>query len=166
MPKEDFKMRKTKTIITAVVCVAAVALAVNAFAHSGMGWSGGWGHHGPGWHHRGDNGPGNDTQMSEDDYKLFEQNRETFLKETEDLREALFEKEGALQDELAKEVPDATKASTLQKEISELQAQFDQKRIEHMVEMRKANPDAGRGFWRGGPMMGYGSRARGGGNCW
>lgn len=156
-------MRNAKTILSAVFCVAAVALAVNAFAHSGMGWGGGWGHHGPGWHHRGDNGPGYGARMGDEDYKQLEQTREAFLKETEEMRATLFEKEGALQDELAKAVPDASRASALQKEISELQARVDQKRIEHMVEMRKANPDAGRGFRRG-PMMGSGSR--GGGYCW
>ncbi len=60
--------------------------------------------------------------------------------------------------------PDAAKASRLQKEISDLQSQFDQKRINHMVEMRKLNPQAGRGFMAGGSMMGYGSSR--GGNCW
>jgi hypothetical protein len=52
--------------------------------------------------------------------------------------------------------------------------QFDQKRIENMLEMRKLNPNAGagRGFksdgprkGSGGPMMGYGYN-RGGGYCW
>jgi len=33
-----------------------------------------------------------------------------------------------------------------------------------MVEMRKQNPDVGRGFMGGGPMMGYGSPR--GGHCW
>jgi Spy/CpxP family protein refolding chaperone len=69
-----------------------------------------------------------------------------------------------MQSELAKAEPDAAKASGLQKEISELQAQLDQKRIDHMVEMRKVAPNAGRGYMRGGPMMGYGPR--GGGYCW
>ena len=57
---------------------------------------------------------------------------------------------------------DASKASRLQKEISELQAQFDQKRIDHMIETRKLNPNTGRGYMQGGPMIGsYGS-----GYCW
>ena len=85
------------------------------------------------------------------------------MKETQELRSNLFEKERELQEEFSKEEPDASKASRLQKEISELQAQFDQKRIDHMVEMRKLAPKAGRGYMRGGPMMGYGPR--GGGYC-
>ena len=76
----------------------------------------------------------------------------------------MYEKERELQNELAKAEPDASKASGLQKEISELQAQLDQKRIDHMVEMRKLAPNAGKGYVRGGSMMGYGPR--GGGYCW
>ncbi|MBU0988553.1 MAG: hypothetical protein KKH68_14980 [Proteobacteria bacterium] len=54
-------------------------------------------------------------------------------------------------------------ASSLQNDISKLQAQLDQKRIDHMVEMRKINPNAGRGFMgRGG--MGYGNGQ--GRYCW
>ncbi len=149
-------MFNIKTIIIAVVSVAAVAIAINAFAHGG-----GWGHRGPGWHHMDGYRGGYGDRMSEEDYEQFEQGRTAFLKETESLRAELIEKESALQDELAKDSPDVSKASALQKEISELQAQFDQQRIEHMVEMRKANPNAGRGYRRGGPMMGYG-----GGYCW
>ena len=59
-----------------------------------------------------------------------------FLKDTPELRDRLYEKERELQSELAKSDPDASKASGLQKEISDLQAQLDQKRINHRVEMR------------------------------
>ena len=98
------------------------------------------------------------------------------LKETEELRTNLFNKQRELQNELDKDAPDASTASGLQKKISVLQAQLDQKRIENMVEMRKIAPNAGRGFSGGGPMMGYGPKGdygpmmgygtRGGANCW
>ena len=130
-----------------------------------MGWGGDWGHHRPGWHHRGEYSPQEyNNQLGKEEYKQFDQKREAFFKETQELRDNLFEKERELQNELAKDEPDASKASRLQKQISELQAQFDQKRIDHMIEMRKLNPNIGRGYMRGGPMMGYGSY--GGGYCW
>ena len=151
-------MRNIRSIVIAAASIAVIGIAINAFAH------GGWGHHGPGWHHRGDYGPGYDDQMSKEQYQQFEQKREAFFKDTQYLRANLYEKEGELQNELAKDEPDAAKASGLQKEISEIQAQLDQKRIDHMVEMRKLAPNTGRGFGRGGPMMGYGPR--GGGYCW
>jgi len=156
---------KRNTLIFAGIAVFVAIAAVSAFAHGpGWGMGGGWGHHGPGWHHRGDYGQRYDDPMSKEEYQQWEQQREAFFTETQDLRSNLYEKERELQNELAKSEPDAAKASGLQKEISELQSKLDQKRIDHMIEMRKLNPNADRGFIGGGPMMGYGPR--GGGNCW
>jgi Spy/CpxP family protein refolding chaperone len=156
---------KRNTLIFAGIALFVSIAAVTAFAH-GPGWGrgGGWGHHGPGWHHRGDYGQRYDDQMSKEEYKQWEQKREAFFTETQDLRANLYEKERELQNELTKSEPDAAKASGLQKEISELQSKLDQKRIDHMIEMRKLNSNAGRGFSGGGPMLGYGPR--GGGYCW
>lgn len=156
---------KRNTLIFAGIALFVSIAVVSAFAHGpGWGWGGSWGHHGPGWHHQGDYGQRYDDQMSKEEYKQWEQQREAFFTETQDLRSTLYEKERELQNELAKSEPDASKASGLQKEISELQSKLDQKRIDHMIEMRKLNPDAGRGFIGGGPMMGYGPR--GGSSCW
>lgn len=146
-------MRKLNTLIIILASVAVIGIALNAFAHSGMGW-----------HHQRMYGSGYEDQMSKEQYKQFEQKRDAFYKETEDLRANLYEKERELQNELAKSEPDASTASGLQKEISKLQAQLDQKRIDHMVEMKIMNPKAGHGFMHSGPMMGYGPR--GSGYCW
>jgi zinc resistance-associated protein len=171
--KEEFDMRTLRNIILTIAVIAAAGIGINAFAHGGMGWgggmmggySGGWGHYGPGWHHG--YGYDNDggTRWSDEDYRKFEQQREAFFKETQEIRSKRFDKERELQNELAKDNPDAAKASSLQKEISELQAEFDQKRIEYMVELRKQNPNMGHGgFQDDGPMMGYGPSR--GGHCW
>lgn len=158
-------MRSVRNTILVIASVALVGLAVNAFAHGGMGWGGGWGHHGGGMHHYGGYGPGTGDQISGEQYRQFEQKREAFFEETRELRENLYEKERELQNELAKGEPDGAKASGLQKDISGLQSQLDQKRIDHMIEMRKLVPETGRGTYRGGGhMMGYGSSGRG--NCW
>jgi Spy/CpxP family protein refolding chaperone len=162
-----------RNVIITIASIAIIGIGINAFAHGGMGWGGGWGHHRGGMHYQGGYGNGSGDQMSPEATKQFEQKREAFLSETQDIRTSLFEKERELQNELAKEEPDVAQASQLQKEISDLQSQFDQKRIEHMVEMRKLNPNAGRGFMAGGgrmmgpgdPMTGYGYKGRGG-NCW
>ena len=153
-----------KNIIITIACIAVLGFGLNAFAHGGMGMGGGWGHHRGEMHSQGGYGSGYMNQMSPEAYKLFDQKRGAFFSETQDIRTSLFEKERELQNELAKDEPDVAQASRLQKEISDLQSQFDQKRIEHMVEMRKLNPKAGRGFMASGPMMGYGSY--GGDNCW
>jgi len=61
---------------------------------------------------------------------------------------------------LAKENPNAETAAALQKEVSDFKAQMAQKRLEHILRVRKINPDLGRGFLSGrhrGPgMMGPG----------
>lgn len=169
-------MKRTTIIVISAAVLVSVG-AIFAFAHSpDWGSSNGWGYHMRGWHHQGYYGPRYDNQMSKEQYEKFEKQREAFFKETEELRTSLFNKQSELQNELDKNAPDVSKASELQKEISELQAQMDQKRIENIVEMRKIAPNAGRGFPGGGPMMGYGPMRdfgpmmgygpRGGGYCW
>ena len=144
-------MSRLKIVFVIIVSVAMVGVSINAFAHRGMGWGGGWGHHrdgyGPGYGGRAD-------EMSKETFTQMEEKREAFLKATRDIRAALIEKERALQAEMAKEKMDVARASELQKEISQLRGQFDQQRIEHMAEMRKLNPNAGRGYKRGGSNMG------------
>ena len=158
-------MFRPKNVSITIALIAVLGIGINAFAHGGMGWGGGWGHHRGGMYYQGGYGSGNDDQRSPETYRQFEQKREAFFSETQDIRTSLFEKERDLQNELAKDEPDAAQASRLQKEISDLQSQFDQKRIEHMVEMRRLNPKAGRGFMAGGRMMGP-EYSGGVGNCW
>ncbi len=156
-------MRTFRNGVIIIAVVTLVGIGINAFAHGGRGWGGGGYHRGP------QNCPGNyqggyGGQMSTDEYSQFEQKREAFFNETRELRTALYAKERELQNELSKENPDTARASDLQKEISDLQAQFDQKRLDHRIEMRKLNPNAGKGRMYGGPMMGSGGKR--GGNCW
>jgi zinc resistance-associated protein len=130
------------------------------------GWGRGSGHMmgpgmmGPGWQ----GGSGNYGNLTADEIAKLDQQRAEFFKSTEGLRQQLYQKELALQSELAKEEPDTGKASRLQREVSNLRGDLDQKRIEHNIQARKSAPNYNRGFNRGhGPMMGYGSR--GGGYC-
>ena len=102
--------------------------------------------------------------MKDEDIKALEEERSAFFKETENIRRSLYSKELELRSELAKSDPDSIKANALQKEISELEAQLDQKRIDHMIKVRKISPDASRGFAAMGPIMGYGSQHPG--SCW
>lgn len=162
-------MKKSKigTAFIVLLVLAVLGFGANAFAGWGMGYGQrGWGDHGPGWHHEGRYGSGHGYGMddlSNDEIEKLGKERESFFKATQDLRQDIYAKELALKSELVKENPDANKARKLQKEISDLEAKIDQKRIDHMVNMRKINPNAGRSFMgRGG--MGYG-RAQGG-YCW
>jgi len=59
---------------------------------------------------------------------------------------------------MAKQNPDAKKAAELQKEVSGLQGELDQKVLDQRLKMQKENPKLyGRGFGRGmGPGYGMG----------
>jgi zinc resistance-associated protein len=154
-------MNKKSKKIMVVTVVAVFGIATLAFA----GWGRGYGHMmgpgnwGPGWHHMGGYGYGQQGyygNLSQEEMAKLDQQRAEFFKETENIRQQLYEKELALRSELAKENPDTSKASSLQNEISKLQSDLDQKRLDYEIQARKIAPDYNRGFGGNGPMMGYG----------
>ena len=150
-------------IVLVISVVALLGIGVNAFAGRGKGW-----HHGSGWQRDGwgMGGPGYGYNLSDEEIKVLEKERQAFFNETESIRQDLYAKDLELRGELAKETPNAKKAARLQTELSKLESQLDQKRVDHMIKMRKLNPNAGRGRgFMGGGGMGYGPRY-GGGNCW
>ncbi len=187
----------TTTILTAIALVATLAVASYAFADWGRGWGGhmGYGPHhrgmmgygegygpGPGEYGRGYGpgpgeygrgyGPGRGypgDALSEEQIEKMEAQREAFFKDTEPIRQKLYEKQMALRSELSKEAPDMNAAKKLQGEVSDLRAEFDQKRLDHQLEMQKIVPEAGRGALgqRGrGPRGGGYGYGYGPGACW
>ena len=149
-----------KKILIGLAIVSMVVVGTHAFAGWGMGGYGHGRHHesyGPGGHRGGYGSYGGynaPSGMSQEDWKKMDEARQAFFKDTESLRRDINEKQLALQSELAKETPDKAKASEIQKGLSDLEAQFDQKRLDNMIKMRDIAPYAGRGYMRGGPMMG------------
>lgn len=156
----------TSKALVVITIVAIIGFGTYAFAGWGMGYGHhGRGHYGPGYHHQGW-GAGYGPMMedwNDAEIEKFEKERNTFFRATENLRQELYAKELELETELYKENPDTQKAAKLQKEISNLEAKLDQKRIDHMVKTRKINPNAGRGFMGRSPR-GYDSGY--GGYCW
>jgi Spy/CpxP family protein refolding chaperone len=135
-------MKRNTIILIAVATIFGIS--AYAFADKGgygMGYHVGWG--GPVF---GGPGYGYKSDLSEEDYKKFDNQMQTFYKETEPIRQKIYEKELALRSELAKENPDAKKATDLQKELSELESEFNQKRIDHMLALRKTNPNLNGGI--------------------
>ena len=133
----------------------------SGLADSGMGYGPypGWGHHRMhAWHHGEDDGPGFGCwgDLSKEDIQKMEKERADFFEATKNLRGKIYQKRLELKSELAKENPDAKKAAELQTEISGLKAEFDQKRLNHFLNLRKISPDIGRGFGGGHGMMGPG----------
>ena len=163
-----------KKSIIIVAVIATVGFVASAFAVWGMG---GYGQRGGGWHHMGWGGPGDgygyNQNLTDEQQKALDQERQAFLNATENLRQDLYAKNLELRSELAKDDPDAQKAAALQKEISKLESDLDQKQLDFMLTARKVAPDAGRGYMMGGRggMMGYGPGYRNGagprgGYCW
>ena len=170
-------MKKNSGILLVILTVVTVlGFGAYAFADWGSGYgSRGGGHMGRG--HMGWGGPGYGygSDSNEDEYKKIDEERRAFFKATENLRQDIYEKELALEQELAKENPDAKKAGQLHKALADLETQFEQKQLEHQINIRKVNPRVGRGYMgrggmmgygRGGMMMGYGPGGYGQGGCW
>jgi len=86
--------------------------------------------------------------LSDEDQKTVDKERQAFFDDTQDLRQDMYQKRLELQSELAKKNPDAQKAAALQKDITKFTEKFDQKRIDFILKMKKINPDIGRmGGW-------------------
>ena len=150
----------SKKLIVVLTVAAVIGIGTYAFGHMGGGY-GYYGrmHGGPGMHQGYYGESSNDfrTNLNDEEIKALEEERSAFLKATDSVRQNLYSKELELRSELYKENPDIAKSEALQKEISKLESELDQKRIGHMVKIRKLNPNAGRGFMMGGYHMGYGS---------
>jgi zinc resistance-associated protein len=176
--------RIASKILVVLTVFTVMGFGVYAFADGQMGYGrhhSGWNHHGSEWKDGGYGCRGYGYMagnLSDEQIQKMDEQREAFFKSTEDLRQNIYQKSLALESEFAKKNPDAKIAANLQKEISDLRAQIDQKRIAHMIEMKKINPGLGAGFmgpgmmghgygrgYRGnGPMMGYDSSS--GYPCW
>lgn len=168
----------TKTLIAVLAAVAMVGIGVQAYAGRGHGAGHGKGYgmgqgcmgqgYGMGYHGM--------SSLSEEDIQKIQEERTAFQEATREIRQQLYEKSLELETVLAKEQPDAEKAAAIQKEISQLETEFDQKRLDHVIKMKKINPNAGRGFARGfggkgcmrasGGMMGGGHGRGCNAPCW
>ena len=105
----------------------------------GMMGYGGYGGHmmGPGsWSDRGYN-----ANLSDEQRDKLDAAREAFFNDTRQLRDQIQEKRYSLNNELNKENPDTSKVTELQKELSKLDSEFDQKSIAYQLEVRKILPE-------------------------
>ncbi len=80
------------------------------------------------------------NNMSEEQIKAMDEQRKAFFDATEDLRQGVYEKEAELMSVLARKEPDAKKAKAIRKEISDFESQIHQKRLDHIIKMKKINP--------------------------
>jgi hypothetical protein len=163
-------MKTKKSSIAIIAVVLTVGIAAFGFAYDGYGpgygghmrGGGGYGYMGPGmmgWgpgygHMRGDYGRDGYGDLSQEAADRLDQSQEKFFNDTRELRNAIRDKQIALDDELQKTDPDKAKVADLQGQLSQLESQFDQKALEHQLELRKEFPRGnftyGRGYGRGG----------------
>ena len=172
-------MKINTTSIFGLAAVLTLAIATVAFAHGGWGYEshmGDYGSHmmGPGYdgghmmgwdyggghmmdydcnygrHMRGHDAWNN---LSDADAAKLEASQEKFYEDTRILSDRINKRQIALSDEMDKSNPDQGRVLALQKEISSLKSDFDQKALAHQLEVRKLLPEAYRGSGYGyGPV--------------
>ena len=163
----------TKILIALGSFLLVAFLAVPLLA-DGPGWNGGhhmWGSWGSDRGSCWDYGRGY-NELSKEEQKQLTELENKFSNETNNLRNDIWSKSEELQRYLNSTNPDSQKLTEMQRELSNLRAEMDEKRLAYEVEARKILPDTrfrggyGRGYYghhmRGyGPRMGYGQRG-----CW
>ncbi|MBN1827843.1 MAG: periplasmic heavy metal sensor [Deltaproteobacteria bacterium] len=139
-------------IMAVLIVTALVGFGTSAFARWGRGSEG---------CDRGF-GSGNclyGNTLTDEQTKVLADEQKAFIEATKDLRTNINDKRLDLKKELAKEAPDQTMASGLQKEISDLRTQLEQKRLDHIIALKKIDPSAG-GFGPGNRRTECDSRGR------
>lgn len=86
--------------------------------------------------------PGYDGHLSDATIKRLNAEQESFIRSTEALRQTIYEKELYLKAELVKKQPDIVTALGFQKEISDARGKFEQKMVEHLIQMKMVNLEA------------------------
>ena len=152
-------MKTTRTTKALIIATAIMFIGgAVAFAHGGFGDGGHMMGNGSGYSgcQMMGNGPhmkgyGGRNALSDEELAKLDEAREKFFSETQELRGRMDVKQVALRNEMIKDDPDAGKVANLQRELSGLQAEFDQKAVAHQLEMRKLMPEKyqGRGYGRG-----------------
>lgn len=150
-------MKINMTSIVGMAAVLTLAIATVAFARGGWGDGSHMGRYGGhmmepgyggghmmdydcnyGYHMR---GHGAWRNLSDEDAAKLEASQEKFFEDTNELRNKIDEKELALRKEMDKTNPDQDSVLALQKEISSLRSDFDQKALAHQLEVRKLLPE-------------------------
>lgn len=84
--------------------------------------------------------------LTPEETEKFKAERTAFKESTKDLKRDIHQKQLALAAEMAKKSPDQKTAKGIQKELSELKAEMDSKRLEHRFKLKAINPDLGNGM--------------------
>ena len=145
--------KNCKVLLIAAFILIVMTAGASADMGRGQGYRGMM-HQGPGWHHGGYGAPGWGAfgNLSEEDIKKLDEERQAFFEATKDLRREVYQKNLELASEMARQNPDPARAAAIQKEISDTKARLAQKHLDHLFRVRKINPDLGMGFSGAGLM--------------
>jgi Spy/CpxP family protein refolding chaperone len=162
------KKIRMRHIVTLLVVVGLVGFGSTAMAYRGWGRGNsdcpGYGSgFGPGM---GRGGGPYYADLTEEQRTQLDQARKAFFEETKDLHVQLRDKADTLHEVLNADSVDAAAAADLQKEISDIRAQLDQKRLAHRIEMQKQFPELEGGTRRHWGGRGYGHGRHSGMGRW
>jgi hypothetical protein len=157
--------------ISIVVFAVTLGVAGTALAHGGWGGYGyggrmmgpGSGMMGPGMMgygpgpYMGCYGARDDAGISRQQAEKLEAARDSFYRETRELRNRIDDRYAQIRGELSKENPDQGRLQALQSELSTLEGELGQKQLDYQLKVRKIAPAYGRGFAAEeyGPGAGY-----------
>lgn len=136
-----------------VVFLAVIGAAPMAFAHGGYGDADdNFGGHmmGPGYGghmmgrggHMGWWGDRDEGGLSRDQAERLDDARDSFFRESRDLRDRISDKSAQIGDELSKQNPDRSRLNELRNQLSDLESRYDRKRLDYQLEVRKIAPQA------------------------
>jgi Spy/CpxP family protein refolding chaperone len=93
--------------------------------------------------------PGPACDLTEEQQTRLRELRQDFQDRTRDLREELWTKRQEMRTILGSDTPDEKQLRQMQKEVNALQTRLGDARIDHMLEVKKVNPQAFAGYGRG-----------------
>ena len=156
------KTSKAKAVIAGLAAVAVISMGGTAIAGKGYRQDGQrGGGYGQQYRDGGCRYADRNPNLTPEQREQLDAERKAFFETTRKDRQDLRAKRLALRSEIAKSELDINAAKGLQKEISRLQADLDQKRLDHLVTVRRIDPEAGRGFFGEGRGWGKGHRGPG-----
>jgi Spy/CpxP family protein refolding chaperone len=133
-----------KGLIIAMVAICTIAAAISAVAETDLktascyqscsraGTGGGYG-----------GGCFAGNEMSDEQIVKISRERDKLLKSTSDIRNKIYEKRKEMAEVISRENPDESRLETLQKDLSELMSEFDQKHIAFILAVKKIAPKYG-----------------------
>ena len=139
-----------RNIIMAAITISLCAIALNAQAQWGRGRGmygfnqGNW--NAPPW-----------LNLTQDQVSSFDSLRRDFARETAVLSTEIESKRLALSSMLLETAPDAKKATSLQKEISDLESQYDEQQLNYRIKARTILTQEQIGQLPPGCTMGFGN---------